>query len=203
VEIVLAFRVLNDFDETFSYLVFERYTASFKENESVLLQELEDTRKSLKQKTQLAKDQLKKIKSEKKLVEQKLVLSEAENAKLKNQTITVDLTGGSSLFYAYECNGQVKFGTSFCNKNGQRIKSHRTSVPNLTIGFIIYASKSDLQCLNRIIKARFKIRRNIEHIDRSISEVESFVFGYLKLMDIQYKKETVEKLALLEVFFKT
>jgi len=85
VDIVLAIRVLNDFDETFSYLVFERYTTSFKENESVLLQELEDTRKSLKQKIQLAKDQLKKIKSEKKLVEQNLVLSEAEIAKLKTK----------------------------------------------------------------------------------------------------------------------
>lgn len=49
------------------------------------------------------------------------------------------------LLYAYVCNNLVKFGTSFCNKDGQRPKSHKTSVPDLSIGFVFYSSKSNLQ----------------------------------------------------------
>jgi hypothetical protein len=74
---------------------------------------------------------------------------------LKNKPIDVELGGGKFLLYAFECNNRVKFGTSFTNKNGQRPKSHKTSVPNLVIGFVVYSSKETLQELNKAIKKKF------------------------------------------------
>ena len=76
---------------------------------------------------------------------------------LKNKPIDVELGGGKFLLYAFECNNRIKFGSSFCNKNGQRPKSHKTSVPNLAIGFVIYSSKETLQELNKAIKKKFKM----------------------------------------------
>ena len=76
----------------------------------------------------------------------------------------------------YECNKKVKFGTSFCNKNGQRPKSHKTSVPNLDIGFVVYSSKKNLQNLNKAIKERFNMKGKNEHINCEILVLEKFVF---------------------------
>ena len=127
---------------------------------------------------------------------------QAEKAQLKNKPIDVDLVGGEFLLYAYACNSWVKFGTSFCNKTGQRPKSHRTSVPELSIGFVIYASKPDLQNVNKAIKHRFCIERK-EHINCSIQELEDFVIDYLKIMNFKYEKEDLEKLKLLNIFLKS
>ena len=67
----------------------------------------------------------KKITTELKNYRKKLELAEAEIAKLKNKSTDVDLGGEQFLLYGYECNKKVKFGKSFCNKNGQRPKSHK------------------------------------------------------------------------------
>ena len=106
------------------------------------------------------------------------------------------------MLYGYECNKKVKFGTSFCNKNGQRPKSYKTSVPNLTIGFVVYSSKDNLQKLNKAIKNRFKIKGKNEHLDDEISELEKFVFDYLDLMKFEYKKENIHQLTLLNIYLK-
>ena len=100
------------------------------------------------------------------------------------------------------CNNKVKFGYSFCNKNGQRPKSHKTSVPNLTIGFVVYLSKENLQELNKAIKKRFKTKSRSEHLDCKISELEQFVFDYLDLMRFNYKKEDIHLLTLLNIYLK-
>ena len=131
--LVLALRVLNDYDHVLSYQVFKLYEQDL-----------------------LAKP--KKITTELKNYRKKLEVAEAEIAKLKNKPIDVDLGGGKFLLYAYECNNRVKFGSSFCNKNGQRPKSHKTSVPNLAIGFVIYSSKETLQELNKAIKKSLKLK---------------------------------------------
>lgn len=86
------------------------------------------------------------------LFKKKIQLLEAENAKLKNSAIDVNLKKGENLLYGYECNKKTKFGTSFTNKNGQRPKSHKTSVPDLSIGFVLYSSKQNLQNLSKAIK---------------------------------------------------
>ena len=129
-------------------------------------------------------------------------LLEAEIAKLKNKPITIDLVGGKFLLYAYLCNNIVKFGTSFCNKNGQRPKSHRTSVPNLALGFVIYASKEHLQKLNKAIKDRFKMQGGSEHVNCKIHELERFAIDYLKIMKFEFKKEKIQTLKLLNIFLK-
>ena len=77
-------------------------------------------------------------------LKKKIQLLEAENAKLRNSTVNVNLKKGEYLLYAYECNKKTKFGTSFTNKNGQRSKSHKTSVPDLSLGFVLYSSKQNL-----------------------------------------------------------
>jgi len=86
------------------------------------------------------------------LFKKKIQLLEAENAKLKNSAIDVNLKKGESLLYGYECNKKIKFGASFTNRNGQRPKSHKTSVPDLSIGFVLYSSKQNLQNLSKAIK---------------------------------------------------
>jgi len=131
---------LNDYDDAFSWHAFTQYQKSLQDDTSKVFLELQK-------------------------VYQTVELLEAENAKLKNKSIDVDLVGGKCLFYGYMCNNQVKFGTSFCNKNGQRPKSHKTSVPDLAIGFVFYASKEHLQNLNKAIKDRFRIVGRFEHIN--------------------------------------
>ena len=169
--LILALRVLNDYNPVLSYQIFK-----------------------------LSKPN--KIKTELENYRKKLEIAEATIAKLENKPIDVDLGGGKFLLYGYECNKKVKFGTSFCNKNGQRPKSHKTSVPNLAIGFVIYSSKENLQILNRVIKNRFNIKSKNEHIDCEIIALEKFVFDYSDLMRFDYKKEDIHRLTLLNIFLK-
>ena len=144
-----------------------------------------------------------KLVAELKSTYEKLELVEAENAKLQNKTINVPLIKGKYLFYGYECNNMVKFGTSFSNVNGQRPKSHRTSVPNLAIGFVVYSSKSNLQDLNRSTKSRFNIKGRCEHLDCKIDELESFVIRYLDLMEADYVREDIQTLKLLAISLRS
>jgi len=99
-------------------------------------------------------------------------------------------------------NGIVKFSTSFCDKNGQRPKSHKTSVPNLALGFVIYASKEHLQKLNKAIKERFKMQGGSEHVNCKIHELERFAIDYLKIMKFEFKREKIQTLKLLNIFLK-
>ena len=175
--LILALRVLNDYDQVLSYQIFK-----------------------LSEQDLLAKP--KKIKTELKNYRKKLELAEAEIAKLKNKPMDVNLGGGQFLLYAYEYNNRVKFGSSFCNKNGQRPKSHKTSVPNLAIGFIIYSSKDTLQELNKAIKKKFKIKSKKEHLNCKIDELKEFVLDYLELMEFNYKEENIHQLTLLNIYLK-
>ena len=174
--LVLALRVLNDYDPVLSYQVFKLYEQDLLAKPKKIITELKNYRK-------------------------KLEVAEAEIAKLKNKPIiNVDLGGGKFLLYGYECNKKVKFGINFCNKNGQRPKSHKTSVPNLSIGFVVYSSKDNLQKLNRAIKDRFNIKGKNEHINCKIIALKKFVFAYLNLIKFDYKKEDIHQLALLNIF---
>lgn len=171
--LVLALRVLNDYDSVLSYQIFKLYEQELLSNPSHILTELDSFKK-------------------------KIQLLEAENAKLKNSGINVSLEKGENLLYGYECNMKTKFGTSFTNKNGQRPKSHKTSVPDLCIGFVVYSSKQNLQDLSRVIKNRYKTKT--EHVDCSINDLEKFVFSYCDLMDWKYIKEDIHTLRLLNIF---
>jgi hypothetical protein len=122
---------------------------------------------------------------------------------LKNKPIDVELGGGKFLLYAFECNNRVKFGTSFTNKNGQRPKSHKTSVPNLVIGFVVYSSKETLQELNKAIKKKFKIKSKKEHLNCKIDELKEFVLDYLELIEFNYKEENIHKLTKLNIFLES
>ena len=172
--LVLALRVLNDYDPVLSYHVFKFYEQDLLANSKEKKIEIENYRK-------------------------KLEIANAKIAKLKNKPIDINLGGGKFLLYAYECNNRVKFGSSFCNKNGQRPKSHKTSVPNLAIGFVVYSSKETLQELNRAIKRKFKIKRT-EHINCKIDELKHFVLEYLELMEFNYKEEDIHQLTKLNIF---
>lgn len=133
----------------------------------------------------------------------KLELSAAQVAQLKNQSFKVNLNGGKCLFYAYLCNNHVKWGTSFTNVDGQRPKAHKTSIPNLEIGFVIYSSKENLQNLNKAIKIHFKIKTKREHLSCSIEELEKFVINYMDVMDFKSTREDVHKLNLLSILCKS
>lgn len=176
--LILALRVLNDYDPVLSYHVFKFYEQDLLAKSEKKIIELENYRK-------------------------KLEIANATIAKLKNKPIDVDLGGGKFLLYAYECNNRVKFGTSFCNKNGQRPKSHKTSVPNLAIGFVFYSSKETLQELNKAIKKKFKIKSRKEHINCKIDELKEFVLDYLELMEFNYKEEDIHKLTKLNIFLES
>ncbi len=180
VSIKLALCVLSEYDKVFSWHVFTHYEKSLKAEKSTVLLELQNLYKRVE-------------------------LLEAENAKLKNKAIDVDLVGGKYLLYAYTCNNKVKFGTSFCNKNGQRPKSHKTSVPDLSIGFVIYAPKKCLQEVNRLVKRqeKFPISARFEHIKCTIEEFEEFVIKHLDNMGYAYKKEDIHKLNLLNSFLES
>lgn len=175
VAIKLALRALNDYNIVFSWHVFSSYCNSLIADKEKISRELLEANLRVE-------------------------LRDAEIAKLKNNAIDVDLVGGDSLLYGYSCNGRVKFGTSFCNINGQRPKSHKTSVPNLAIGFVVYASKENLQDVNRAIKRRFRVRGRLEHVDCGVSDLELFVTQYLEVMGFNYKKEVIQKLKLLNIF---
>ena len=83
VSIKLALRVLNDFDPIFSWHVFSQYLDSLNQDKLKILTDLQDSYK-------------------------KIELLEAENAKLHNNPVQVDLKGGSNLLYGYKCNDFVK-----------------------------------------------------------------------------------------------
>jgi len=133
----------------------------------------------------------------------RIELLEAEVAKKNGMPIKVNLVGGKYLLYAYICNGQIKFGTSFCNTHGERVKSHSTSVPNLSISFVIYSSKRNIKILDQAIKNMFCIEGRFEHINCSMPELETFVMGILDVYRFTYKKETDHKLRLLSIFLKS
>lgn len=173
--LTLALRVLNGYDPVLSYHVFKLYEQDLLTKSKEKITELENYRK-------------------------KLEIANARIAKLENKPIDVDLGGGKFLFYVYECNNRVKFGSSFCNKDGQRPKSHKTSVPNLAIGFVIYSSKEALQELNRTIKKRFKAKTRKEHLNCKIDKLKKFVLKYLKIMKFSYKEENIHELAKLNIF---
>ena len=79
----------------------------------------------------------------------KFEIVEAPIAKLKRAFIDINLEERKFLLYIHECKGKTKFRTSFNNKNGQRPKSHKTSILDLAIGFVIYASKKTYKNLAR------------------------------------------------------
>jgi hypothetical protein len=171
--LVLALRVLNDYDSVLSYQIFKLYEQELLANPSLVLAKLDSFKK-------------------------KIQLLEAENAKLKNSAIDVNLKKGENLLYGYECNKKTKFGTSFTNKNGQRPKSHKTSVPDLSLGFVLYSSKQNLQNLSKAIKDRYNTKT--EHLDCSVTDLEKFVFRYCDLMNWKYIKEDIHTLKLLNIF---
>jgi len=175
-KLVLAIAVLADWDPIVGYQVFKRYEADLKAKGGELSLELAEYR-------------------------EKLELSNAEIAKLLGKGQDVPLILGPCLLYAYTCNEMVKFGTSFTNKKGERPKSHRTSVPNLALGFVIYGLKEHLQKVNREIKARFNITGK-EHARCTIEEMEDFVRNYMELMNYPYKQESVHTLRKLHIFLK-
>ena len=177
VNLTLALRILNDYDHVFSWNVFTQFEKSLRNEKSEVLLKLKNSY-------------------------EKNALLEARIAKLENKSMNIDLIGGQFLLYAYSCNNQVKFGTSFCNVNGQRPKSHKNSVPNLAIGFVIYASKLVLQKTNKAIKDRFCVIGKLEHVDCEIEELEIFVTQYLDIMNFEYRKEDILKLKLLNIFLK-
>lgn len=177
--IKLALRVLSDYDQTFSWKVFSVFLETLSKDKDKILQELNDAYR-------------------------KLELSKAEIAKLKNTAFKVSLDSGRCLFYAYLCNNIVKWGTSFKNIDGQRPKAHKTSVPDLEIGFIIYTSKEHLQHLNRAIKVHYNIKSKNEHLKNcTIKEFEVFVLNYMDLMKFEYQREDIHKLKLLSIWFKS
>ena len=176
IDLVLGLRVLNDYDPVLSYHVFNFYKKEF-----------------------LLKEEEKRIELD--AYQKKLDIAEAEIAKLKNKPIDIYLEGGKFLLYAYKCNNKVKFGTSFSNKTGQRLRAHKTSVPNLAIGFVIYSSKENLQDLNRAIKIRFKNKN--EHVNCQINELEDFVLRYMSNMDMNYQQEDIHKLILFNISLKS
>lgn len=171
--LVLALRVLSDFDRVISYQIMKLYEKELLKHEPHLLDDLATLR------------------------ERNEVL-QAENAKLKNTPIIVDLILGTNLFYAYWCNNRTKFGTSYTNKKGERPKSHKTSVPNLCIGFVVYASKKNLQELCRQVKKRFN--SETEHVDCSVETLEAFVIDYCRLMNWEYVREDIHRLKLLNIY---
>lgn len=178
VGLVLALRALSDYDHVLSYYIFKHYEKNLLESKSASLKEIAELRK-------------------------KLEVSEAFLAKSENRPLEPTLLDHSFLAYGYGCNNVSKFGNSFVNINGQRQKSHKTSVPNLAVGYLIYSSKEHLQDLNRAIKKRYKITgTNPEHAPCKIDELKSFVYNYMDLMQYPYIKEDIHQLKLLNIFLK-
>ena len=174
--LVLALRVLNDYDPVLSYHVFKSYEQEILSDPTRVTAELLE-------------------------LKQKLQIADAKIASLEKSPINVNLEKGKYLLYGYECNDKTKFGTSFTNKNGQRPKSHKTSVPDLSIGFVIYSSKENLQELNKVIKSRFKTKT--EHLNCSVDDLEGFILEYCKLMEWEYRKEDIHTLKLLNIYLSS
>lgn len=177
VNIKLALKILSDYSPILFFHVFTEYKKSFEvRSKSSRFYELK------------IKELLNNIE-----------LLGATISKLTNKAFKVDLTGGRYLLYAYECNNKVKFGTSFKNKKGQRPKSHRTSVPNFAIGFVIYAEKKHLQSFNNAVKQNLKFDVKGEFAGCSIEEFEYFTLQYFKTMGWKCHKENIQKIKLLNI----
>jgi len=97
--------VLSDYDDVLSCQVFTLYEKHVENFSSQVMIELDISKK-------------------------KLQLAEFQISKLQNMPVDISLDGGKYLLYAYMCNSKCKFGTSFCNKKGERPKSHKTSFQN-------------------------------------------------------------------------
>ena len=178
VDIKLALKILSDYNPILFFHVFTEYKKCFKVRyKSSRFYEL-------------------KIK---KLLNNMELLG-ATIAKLTNKAFKVDLTGGKYLLYAYKCNDKVKFGTSFKNKKGQRPKSHRTSVPNFAIGFVIYAEKGHLISFNNAVKQNLNFDIKGEFAECSIEEFEYFTLQYFKMMRWRYLREDIQKIKLLNIY---
>jgi len=122
---------------------------------------------------------------------------------LEDRPVEAALIDHRYLAYGYGCNDASKFGNSFVNVNGQRSKIHKTSVSNLAVGYLIYASKEHLQDLNRAIKKRYRIKsRKPEHAPCKINKLKTFVYSYMDLMQYPYIKEDIHQLKLLNIFLK-
>ena len=177
VHLVLALRVLADFDHVLSYHIFKHYQQSLLLDQERHLTEVRELR-------------------------QKIELGEALLAQVEGRKVEPILLHHDYLAYGYQCNNKCKFGNSFVNSNGSRPKSHKTSVPDLAIGYLIYASKEDLRELNKAIKTRFKVKGRVEHVSCTIDELINFVYDYMDLMKCSYIKENIHQLKLLNIFLK-
>ena len=177
VHLILALRVLADFDHVLSYHIFRHYQQSLLLDQEKYLIELRE----LKQRAELAE----------------AILAQSEGRKVEPVLLHHDY-----LAYGYQCNNKCKFGNSFVNSNGSRPKSHKTSVPDLAIGYLIYASKEDLRELNRAIKTRFGIKGRVEHVPCTIEELTNFVYDYMDVMKYSYTREDIHQLRLLNIFLK-
>jgi hypothetical protein len=71
-----------------------------------------------------------------------------------------------------------------------------------SIGFVIYASKQNLQLLNKVIKNRIRIVGGSKHINCKANVFECFMTEYLQIMKFDYKIEYTQQLKLLNIFFK-
>ena len=174
--------MIADFDHVLSYHVFKHYIQDF----------TLDKNKDLGQKI----DEIKRLRQQLEIGEALLAVS--ENRKCKAPI----LLSHDVLAYGYECNNYSKFGNSFVNANGQRPRSHKTSVPDLAIGYLIYARKEHLQDLNKSIKKRFNVKGSVEHAPCRIEELKEFVYDYMDLMNYSYVKEDIHQLKLLHIFLK-
>jgi len=176
----LAMRVLSSYDNAFSWHVFSKFVESVELDKVAFAIELD------------------------KVYKRNEILM-AKNAQLQGKAIEVDLVGGDYLSYGYSANKQVKFGNSFRNKNGQRPKSHKTAVPKLAIGFVIYSSKENLQIVNSALKKKYNITNRKEHLPEGVSveDVENFMLDYMKLMDFEFKRECIHTLTLLNIYLQS
>jgi hypothetical protein len=178
VSLVLALRVIADFDHVLSYHVFKHYVHDLMLDKDKHLGEIQELRQQLEIGEAL--------------------LAVYENRKSKAPV----LLSQDALAYGYECNNHSKFGNSFVNINGQRPRSHKTSVPDLAIGYLIYARKEHLQNLNKAIKQKFHIKGRVEHAPCRIEDLKEFVYGYMDLMGYPYIKEDIHQLKLLNIFLR-
>lgn len=106
---------------------------------------------------------------------QKIELGEALLAQMEGWKVEPVLLHRDYLAYGYQCNNKCKFGNSFVNSNGSRPKSHKTSVSDLAIEYLIYALKEDLRELNKAIKTRLKAKGRVEHVSCTIDELTNFM----------------------------
>lgn len=97
---------------------------------------------------------------------------------------------GECLFYAFLHNQNdkfLKFGTSFNNKNGQRLRKHKQDIPNMFLILVFYSEKKNLTMLNSIIKARFPSLNELAKCDKDT--FATFVQNLFDVMDWKYVRE--------------